>query len=74
MGIFDFDNPFYRPLGVRIAVVVVPLAWAAFEFIFASPYWGVLFGAAGLFAFYKLFLVGVRPAADRTDTRERKDG
>ena len=43
MKLLDTDHPFFRPLWIRIAVVAVAAAWAAFEFWTGSPWWGGLF-------------------------------
>ena len=53
---FDLDHPFFRPLWVRALVVAVCLGWAAFEFATASPFWGILFGAVGVYAAYRFFV------------------
>ena len=53
---FDLDHPFFRPLWIRALVVAVCLGWALFEFATGSPFWGVLFGAAGLYAAYRFFV------------------
>ena len=53
---FDFNDPFFKPLWIRIAVVGFTLGWAAFEFAAGAPFWGILFGAAGAWAFYGLFI------------------
>lgn len=53
---FDFNDPFYTPLWRRVVIVGIALGWALFEFIGGSPFWGVLFGGMGLWAFYGLFI------------------
>ena len=53
---FELDHPFFRPLWLRIAVVVSCLGWAAFETAFGSPGWAMLFGAVGLYSAYRLFV------------------
>lgn len=56
MALIDPDHPFYRSLWVRIVIVAVCLGWAILEFSMGSPFWGVLFGGAGLFAGYVFFV------------------
>lgn len=56
MKFIDRNHPFFRPLWRRIAVVAVCLGWAVIEFATLSPFWGVLFAAAGLWAAYEFFL------------------
>ena len=55
MKFFDFDNPFYRPLWRRIAIVGFSAAWSVFEFAIGSPFWGMLIGGIAAFVFYNLF-------------------
>lgn len=60
---FDLQVPFFRPLWLRIAVVVVCLGWAVFEFMSGSPGWAMLFAAAGLWSAYQFFVIWT-PAKD----------
>lgn len=54
----DLNHPFFRPLWIRVAVVAACLGWALFEFLGprGSPFWGILFGAIGLYSAYAFFL------------------
>ncbi len=54
----DPDHPFFKPVWRRWATVAVPLAWCAVEFASGSPGWAVLFGAAGVYAFWVLIVKG----------------
>lgn len=56
MILIDPEHPFYKPLWVRIAIVAVCIVWAAFEFALGAPFWGVLFGGAGVYAGYVFFM------------------
>lgn len=47
MKLFDFDHPSFKPLWVRVAVVVSCIAWGVFEFVTGAPFWGVLFTGIG---------------------------
>ncbi|MGL4238826.1 hypothetical protein [Tabrizicola sp.] len=56
MKFLDPDDPFFRRPWVRWVTVLVPLFWGAVEFIWlGSPFWGVLFLAAGAYAAWMLF-------------------
>lgn len=56
MKFFDFNDPFFKPLWLRIAVVALAAGWGGFEFYSGATFWGTLFvGAAGL-AFWGLFV------------------
>lgn len=54
--LLDFNDPFYKPLWLRIAVVAVAAGWGIFEYISGSPFWGVIFVGAAAFAFYGFFI------------------
>ena len=54
----DPDHPFFKPVWRRWATAGLPRAWSVVEFANASPGWGVLFGAAGVYAFWMLIVKG----------------
>ncbi|MBB3589931.1 hypothetical protein FHX08_000275 [Rhizobium sp. BK529] len=54
MQLIDPNHPAYRHLWVRILIVAVCFGWAGLEFIGGDPFWGVLAGAVGAYAFYML--------------------
>jgi hypothetical protein len=54
MQLIDPNHPVYRHLWVRLAIIAVCFGWAAVEFITGDPFWGVLAGGAGAYAFYVL--------------------
>ena len=56
--LLDADDPFFAATWRRWAVAVVPLVWSAVEFWSGSPFWGVLFGASGVYAAYILLIKG----------------
>lgn len=53
---FRFDHPLYRPLWVRVLLVVLCFGWAVLEAMTASGFWSVLFGVVGVYLFWRLFL------------------
>ncbi len=55
-GFFDLNQPFYRPLWLRVAIVVSCLVMTVLEFSRASPFWGVLFAGIGLYCFWGFFI------------------
>lgn len=56
MKFLDVQLAFFRPLWRRIAVVAVSLGWAAVEFASGAAFWGVLFGAVGLYCAHQFFV------------------
>ncbi len=51
------DHPFYKPLGRRIAIVVVTGAWAAFESLWAQDgFWTVLAGAVFVYSVWAFLI------------------
>ncbi|MEJ1993417.1 MAG: hypothetical protein P8X50_17485 [Maritimibacter sp.] len=53
---FDLQNPFFRPLWIRVTTVAVSLGWACVEILTGSPGWAAAFAVAGLYAGYEFFL------------------
>lgn len=53
----DPNAPFFRSLWVRVLCVLLPLIWAGVELANGSPFWAILFGAAGLYLAYALFVL-----------------
>jgi hypothetical protein len=58
MKFLDPNHPFFARVWVRWATVLLPLAWAVVEFMLNDPGWGILFFAAGAYAFYMLIVKG----------------
>lgn len=56
MKFLDPNDPFFARAWVRWVTVLLPIGWAAAEFWQGSPFWGMLFLAAGLFAGWQLFV------------------
>lgn len=53
---FDFDDPRYRPLWLRLLLCGFCLGWGVFEFVMGSPGWAILFGSLGVFLVWRLLL------------------
>lgn len=51
----DPNHPMFNRVWVRWVCVLIPLAWAVFEFLLGEPIWGGLFGALGVYAGFQLF-------------------
>lgn len=52
----DPNSPFFKALWVRVLCVTLPLIWAGVELYNGNPFWAILFGAAGLYLGYQLFV------------------
>ncbi len=64
MKFLDVQHPFFRPLWRRVAVVAVCLGWAVVEFVHDAPFWGMLFGALGLYCGWQFFVAFDPPPED----------
>lgn len=52
----DPDHPMFARAWVRWLVSVGPILWGLGEFWHGAPMWGVIFAAAGAYAFKTLIL------------------
>ncbi len=52
----DVDHPMFRPLWVRVLIVVLCVGWAVFEFVAGSALWGAAFLALGIYAAWGFFV------------------
>ena len=57
MNFFDVQKPMFRPLWLRLVIVVFCDGWALFELWGGSVFWAILFGAAGAYLTYQFFVV-----------------
>lgn len=55
MSILDLQNEFYRPLWIRVVLLLVLFGWAALEFFAGAPVWGIVFGGIGAVALKQWF-------------------
>lgn len=56
MKFVDFNDPFFKPLWIRIAVVCGPALWGLFEFYNGENTWGLMFIGLAVWGFYGLFI------------------
>lgn len=58
------DHPFYRPLWRRVAICVVTIAWAVFEFAWSGDgFWQMIAGATAAYCVWA-FLIAYKPTED----------
>ncbi len=62
-GLFDLNDPWFRPLWRRVAVTGLALGWGLFELVAGSAGFGILFLAIGAYAGWSFF-VAFTPGAD----------
>lgn len=67
--LIDTDSDFYRPLGVRIAICISVVCWAAVEIYNGNGFWGVLSGAAAVYCVYVLFIAYKPPEKQEPTVR-----
>ena len=55
MSILDLQNEFYRPLWIRVGLLIILFAWAVLEFYAGAPIWGIVFGSIGVAGLWQWF-------------------
>jgi hypothetical protein len=73
MKFIDPDHPFYRPLWVRLIIVVSCSAWTAVEFYNEEQMWGTIFLVVSAYAFAQLLLF-YKPSETPAKAPEEADG
>jgi len=53
---FDLDAPFYRPIWIRLVIVITCFGWGGVEFMNGSPGFAALFLAIGGYSAYRFFV------------------
>ncbi|WP_434291081.1 DUF3329 domain-containing protein [Celeribacter sp. SCSIO 80788] len=53
---FNLDDPFYRPLWLRLVICAVCLGWGIVEAMTGSPGFALIFLAVGGYATYRFFI------------------
>lgn len=67
MRLFDASHPFFRPLAVRIGILVVCFGGALFEWSNDAQIWAIVFGALGLASAYEFFINPANKADPKDD-------
>jgi len=57
MRFFDVQLPMFKPLWLRLLIVVFCCGWAVFELLSGGVFWAILFGASGVYLGYQFFVV-----------------
>ena len=52
----DVHSPAFAPVWRRVAMTVAVCGWAAFEAVAGSPFFAVIFGAAGAWLIHQFFI------------------
>lgn len=56
MNFMDLQTPFFRPLWRRVTLTAICFGWSVFEFVTDSPFFGIMFGALGLYCAHQFFI------------------
>ena len=56
MKLLDTDNPFFRPLWLRVAIVLITAAWGVFELYLGEVVWSLIFWAFCALSIYGFFI------------------
>jgi hypothetical protein len=72
MKFIDPDHPFYRPLWVRLLIVVFCSAWTAVEFWNGANTWGMIFLAVSAYTACVL-IIFFKPKTDAVEETKTDD-
>ena len=64
---FKMNDPFFRPLWLRVLLVAICVFWTVVELWTGSPGWAMLFAGLGGYAAYSFFIV-FNPTDPEKDT------
>jgi len=67
---FDLQTDFYKPLWLRVAIVVVCFGWAIIEFFKGGGLWAAFFAFLGAVAFQQFFLDGWPASETNTNSTD----
>lgn len=76
----DPDHPFYRPLWIRLLIVLFCAVWTVVEFLGEQPLWGMIFlavtayASAALLIFYKPSEKGEEKTEDKGQSKSDEGG
>jgi hypothetical protein len=56
MKLFDLQQPFYKPLWIRILITAACLGWALVELSANNVFWAILFGSVGVYCAHQFFI------------------
>jgi hypothetical protein len=65
----DVQSPIFRPLWLRVGIVVSCLGWAVIELSSGAVFWAALFGAAGLYLAYQFLVAFNPPDPEKTEDK-----
>ncbi|MEM8540104.1 MAG: DUF3329 domain-containing protein [Pseudomonadota bacterium] len=60
-ALFDFKDPFFKPLWIRVLIFAICIGWGLLELSMGANFWGALFIGMGLMAGYHFFMAGNFP-------------
>ncbi len=66
--LIDLEHPFFKPLGVRIAVVAVCVLWGLFELSQGNGLWAVVFIGIGAVCGYRFAVIDYASIEDTAKT------
>lgn len=64
MSFVQSEHPFYRPLYVRVGIVITTVIWSIIEMYSGSPLWLTIAVGVCLFSIWT-FLIDYKPSAEQ---------
>lgn len=73
MKLLDLNHTFFKPVGVRVAVVAVCFFWGLFEFANGSGLWGVFFVGLAVICGYRFAVIDYAAMTDADNSPRQGD-
>lgn len=63
--LINLEDPFFAPLWIRVAVVLVTLLWGGFEIYRGAPLWGIIFLGIGAICGWRFATIDYSAGRDK---------
>jgi hypothetical protein len=73
MKLLDLNHPSFKPVWVRVAVVVVCAVWSVVEMVNGNAFWGIAFAGLAVICGYRFSVIDYNAIPDADATPRQDD-